>query len=129
MTFFNVVIGYGIIVSVMTTDIDLSKEVVGLNFVLWMIVVSALPLLCIWSNNLRDTLIEQMKTPGQRIKPLLIMLAVVALVWLPLRTLDKEQSAQEKITNIDLPSYGGGCALISAFQLAFGAGAVCLHPL
>jgi KDO II ethanolaminephosphotransferase len=107
MTFFNVVIGYGIIVSVMTTDIDLSKEVVGLNFVLWMIVVSALPLLCIWSNNLRDTLIEQMKTPGQRIKPLLIMLAVVALVWLPLRTLDKEQSAQEKITNIDLPSYGG----------------------
>ncbi|WP_447883280.1 kdo(2)-lipid A phosphoethanolamine 7''-transferase [Serratia fonticola] len=107
MTFFNVVIGYGIIVSVMTTDIDLSKEVVGLSFVLWMIVVSALPLLCIWSNNLRDTLIEQMKTPGQRIKPLLIMLTVVALVWLPLRTLDKEQSAQEKITNIDLPSYGG----------------------
>ncbi len=107
MTFFNVVIGYGIIVSVMTTDIDLSKEVVGLHFVLWMIVVSALPLLCIWRNNLKDTLIEQLQTPGHRVKPLLIMLAVVALVWLPLRTLDKEQSAQEKITNIDLPSYGG----------------------
>ncbi len=29
MTFFNVVIGYGIIAAVMTTDIDLSKEVVG----------------------------------------------------------------------------------------------------
>jgi KDO II ethanolaminephosphotransferase len=29
MTFMNVVIGYGIIASVMTTDIDLSKEVVG----------------------------------------------------------------------------------------------------
>ena len=29
MTFLNVVIGYGIIASVMTTDIDLSKEVVG----------------------------------------------------------------------------------------------------
>ncbi|WP_431224253.1 kdo(2)-lipid A phosphoethanolamine 7''-transferase [Serratia sp. L9] len=107
MTFFNVVIGYGIIVSVMTTDIDLSKEVVGMHFVLWMIVISALPLLCIWRNNLKDTLIEQLKTPGHRIKPLLILLAVVALVWLPLRTLDKEQSAQEKITNIDLPSYGG----------------------
>ncbi|MDI8895854.1 hypothetical protein MJN12_18365 [Salmonella enterica subsp. enterica serovar Montevideo] len=35
MTFLNVVIGYGIIASVMTTDIDLSKEVVGLHFVLW----------------------------------------------------------------------------------------------
>ncbi len=31
MTFLNVVIGYGIIASVMTTDIDLSKEVVGLK--------------------------------------------------------------------------------------------------
>ena len=29
MTFLNVVIGYGIIASVMTTDIDLSREVIG----------------------------------------------------------------------------------------------------
>ncbi|CAI1902706.1 Phosphoethanolamine transferase eptB [Serratia grimesii] len=107
MTFFNVVIGYGIVVSVMTTDIDLSKEVVGLHFVLWMVVLSALPLLCIWKNNLRYTLIEQLKTPGHRVKPLVVLVAVVALVWLPLRMLDNEQSAQEKITNVDLPSYGG----------------------
>ena len=107
MTFFNVVIGYGIVVSVMTTDIDLSKEVVGMHFVLWMVVLSALPLLCIWKNNLRYTLIEQLKTPGHRVKPLVVLVAVVALVWLPLRMLDDEQSAQEKITNVDLPSYGG----------------------
>ena len=49
MTFLNVVIGYGIIASVMTTDIDLSKEVVGLNFILWLIAVSALPLILIWN--------------------------------------------------------------------------------
>lgn len=107
MTFFNVVIGYGIVVSVMTTDIDLSKEVVGLHFVLWMVVLSALPLLLIWKNGLRYTLIEQLKTPGHRIKPLLVLLAVVALVWLPLRMLDDEQSVQEKLANVDLPSYGG----------------------
>ncbi|WON77067.1 kdo(2)-lipid A phosphoethanolamine 7''-transferase [Serratia sp. UGAL515B_01] len=107
MTFFNVVIGYGIIVSVMTTDIDLSKEVIGLYFVLWMIIVSALPLVCIWQNNLRDTLIEQLKTPGQRWQPLLVLLAVVMLVWFPLRMLGKTQSTQERITNIDMPSYGG----------------------
>ena len=63
MTFFNVVIGYGIVVSVMTTDTDLSKEVVGLHFVLWMVALSALPLLLIWKNSLRYTLIEQLKTP------------------------------------------------------------------
>lgn len=107
MAFFNVVIGYGIVASVMTTDVDLSKEVVGMRFVLWMVLVSALPLLLIWRNNLSHTLIEQLKTPGQRLKPALIMLLSVALVWLPIRYFDKLQKVNEEITNIDLPSYGG----------------------
>ncbi|STF42229.1 phosphoethanolamine transferase [Escherichia coli] len=68
MTFLNVVIGYGIIASVMTTDIDLSKEVVGLNFILWLIAVSALPLILIWNNRCRYTLLRQLRTPGQRIR-------------------------------------------------------------
>jgi len=107
MVMFNVVIGYGIIASVMTTDIDLSKEVIGWYFFLWMAVVSVIPLIFIWKNDLRLTLIEQMKTPGQRLIPLAILLAVVALVWLPLRMLDRQQSLNEKLTNVDLPSYGG----------------------
>ncbi|WP_313620041.1 kdo(2)-lipid A phosphoethanolamine 7''-transferase, partial [Pantoea septica] len=107
MAFFNVVIGYGIVASVMTTDVDLSKEVVGLHFVLWMVGVSALPLLMIWRNNLSQTLMEQLRTPGQRLKPALLMLLCVALVWLPIRYFDKLQKANEEITNIDLPSYGG----------------------
>jgi len=107
MVMFNVVIGYGIIASVMTTDIDLSKEVIGWTFFLWIAVVSAIPLILIWKNDLRLTLIEQIKTPGQRLLPFAILLAVVALVWLPLRMLDRQQSLNEKLTNIDLPSYGG----------------------
>ncbi|WP_312631849.1 kdo(2)-lipid A phosphoethanolamine 7''-transferase [Pantoea piersonii] len=107
MAFFNVMIGYGIVASVMTTDVDLSKEVVGLHFVVWMVAVSALPLLMIWRNNLSQTLIEQLRTPGQRVKPMLVMLLCVALVWLPIRYFDKLQKTNEEITNIDLPSYGG----------------------
>ncbi|MCU5773849.1 kdo(2)-lipid A phosphoethanolamine 7''-transferase [Erwiniaceae bacterium BAC15a-03b] len=107
MAFFNVVIGYGIVASVMTTDIDLSKEVVGLQFIAWMVLVSAVPLLMIWCNKLSMTLLEQLKTPGHRLKPVVIMLAAVALTWLPIRYFDHQQSAQEKMTNIDLPSYGG----------------------
>jgi KDO II ethanolaminephosphotransferase len=53
MTFLNVVIGYGIIASVMTTDIDLSREVVGWYLILWLVLVSALPLVLIWSNRCR----------------------------------------------------------------------------
>ncbi len=82
MTFFNVVIGYGIIAAVMTTDIDLSKEVIGLQFIVWTLCVSAMPLAIIWKADLRNTLIEQLKTPGKRIKPVAILLAVVALVAL-----------------------------------------------
>ena len=107
MSFFNVVIGYGIVASVMTTDTDLSKEVIGYHFVLWMVLVSALPMLLIWRNALRMTLIEQLKTPGQRLKPLGLLLLTVALVWLPIRYFDKQQNINEKLTNIDLPSYGG----------------------
>jgi len=107
MSFFNVVIGYGIVASVMTTDTDLSKEVIGYHFLLWMVLVSALPLLLIWRNSLRLTLIEQLKTPGHRLQPVGILLLAVALVWLPIRYFDKQQNINEKLTNIDLPSYGG----------------------
>ncbi|WP_409159790.1 kdo(2)-lipid A phosphoethanolamine 7''-transferase [Pectobacterium sp. B2J-2] len=107
MTFFNVVIGYGIIAAVMTTDIDLSKEVIGFRFFLWMLAVSALPLFLIWKNSLRHTLIEQLKSPGKRLIPLLVLVAVVALVWMPLRYMDNIQSVSERESNVDLPSYGG----------------------
>ena len=107
MAFFNVVIGYGIVASVMTTDTDLSKEVVGYHFVLWMVLVSLIPLALIWWSSLRMTLLEQLKTPGQRIKPLLTLLLALLLTWGPIRYFDKVQSANEKLTNVDLPSYGG----------------------
>ena len=37
----------------------------------------------------------------------MILLLSVALVWLPIRYFDKLQKANEELTNIDLPSYGG----------------------
>lgn len=43
MTFFNVVIGYGIVVSALTFDIDLTKEVFGYPLVLWTILTGILP--------------------------------------------------------------------------------------
>lgn len=63
MTFMNVMIGYGIVASVMTTDIDLSKEVVGWTFVLWLVAVSLLPLIFIWFNRSTDTFWRQLCTP------------------------------------------------------------------
>jgi len=107
MTFLNVVIGYGIIVSVMTTDIDLSKEVIGYKFILWIVLVSALPLYMIWRNTSNDTLIRQLIAPGQRIKNIAIILCTVLLVWGPLRLLGDLQDESEQGTTIDTASYGG----------------------
>lgn len=107
MTFLNVVIGYGIIASVMTTDIDLSKEVVGLHFVLWLIAMSVLPLIFIWSNHCRYTLLRQLRTPGQRFRSAAVVILAGVMVWAPIRLLDVEQKKVERETGIDLPSYGG----------------------
>ncbi|HFZ8994702.1 TPA: kdo(2)-lipid A phosphoethanolamine 7''-transferase [Citrobacter freundii] len=107
MTFLNVVIGYGIIASVMTTDIDLSKEVVGWHFILWLVTVSILPLIFIWSNRCRYSLLRQLRTPGHRFGSLLAVALAGLMVWMPIRLLDIQQKKVERATGIDLPSYGG----------------------
>jgi KDO II ethanolaminephosphotransferase len=48
MTFFNVVIGYGVVQAVLTTDVDLSKEAVGFGLFLWFLVLAAIPLALWW---------------------------------------------------------------------------------
>lgn len=107
MTFMNVVIGYGIIASVMTTDIDLSKEVVGLHFILWLVAVSTLPLLLIWSNRCRYTLVHQIRTPGKRFRSVAIVLLAGLMVWGPIRLLEVKQKNYERTSGVDMPSYGG----------------------
>ena len=48
MTFFNVVIGYGVVQAVLTTDVDLSREAVGFGLFLWFLVLAAMPLALWW---------------------------------------------------------------------------------
>ncbi len=48
MTFFNVVIGYGVVQAVLTTDVDLSKEAVGFGLFLWFAALAVLPLALWW---------------------------------------------------------------------------------
>jgi len=48
MTFFNVVIGYGVVQAVLTTDVDLSKEAVGFGLFLWFFFLAVVPLALWW---------------------------------------------------------------------------------
>ena len=111
MFMYNIIIGYGIIASVLTTtDTDLTSEVVGIWFYLWLLLLGLPPLIIIWLNEGNAGLLIQ----SRRIKSALrgwggVLLAVV-LAWLPIRTLDKAYKAQEHQTNRDMPSYGGTVA-------------------
>lgn len=107
MTFLNVVIGYGIIASVMTTDIDLSKEVVGWHFVVWLVSVSILPLVLIWSNRCRYTLMKQIRTPGMRWRSVAVVLLAGLMVWAPIRLLSMQQRSVERATESIYPAMAG----------------------
>jgi KDO II ethanolaminephosphotransferase len=48
MTFFNVVIGYGVVQAVLTTDVDLSKEAVGFGLFAWFVVLAITPVALWW---------------------------------------------------------------------------------
>ncbi len=73
----------------MTTDIDLSKEVIGWHLILWLVAVSAPPLLFIWSNRCRHTLLRQLRTRASGLNVLIVVLA--GLLSGPIRLLELRQ--------------------------------------
>lgn len=51
MSFFNVVVGYGVIISTLTLDIDLSRESVGLGFLVWVLLTAIPPVYLLWRHD------------------------------------------------------------------------------
>lgn len=70
ISFFDVVIGYGIIISTLTTDIDLSKELISPNVIIWIIGLSILPLALTWLCKKPEKNItqQQKKKSGSKIR-------------------------------------------------------------
>ncbi|QAV23508.1 kdo(2)-lipid A phosphoethanolamine 7''-transferase [Proteus hauseri] len=108
ISFFDVVIGYGIIISTLTTDIDLSKEVISLNTMLWIAGLSILPLVVIWLCKKPDPNLTNTQKKKIWIKNTTIMVVIALAVFAYLKTLDSRQKAYEIRNNLDLPSYSGG---------------------
>lgn len=107
MLVFNVIIGYGIVASVMTTDMDLSKEVLSSWFYIWVAVIGIPPLAIIWISRCSGDLLQQFKQGKDGFKAGIVILIGLALSWGPIRYLEHKYKAQEHFTNIDMPSYGG----------------------
>ncbi|HMS25881.1 MAG TPA: kdo(2)-lipid A phosphoethanolamine 7''-transferase [Burkholderiaceae bacterium] len=78
MSIFNVVIGYGVVQAVLTTDVDLSKEAVGVGLMVWFATLALVPLLLWWRY---VHVVRQSSVAGSaRIKQLTVRL-VFALIF------------------------------------------------
>ena len=77
MTFFNVVIGYGVVQAVLTTDVDLSKEAVGVGLIVWFVALALIPLALWWRYVLVDR--NPLSSWAMRFKQIGAQLALVAL--------------------------------------------------
>lgn len=107
MIFFNVDIGYGIIASVMATDsLDLSKESVGWHFMLWVVLVSVLPVLMLWLTPMPEASLR-IKNGKAFLRRAGVMLAAAACCWVPLKVMGDHQDQQDKQNNRMMASYGG----------------------
>lgn len=107
MTFFNVVIGYGIVASLFTTDIDLSKDVVGVQFLGWVVVMGGIPAALVWRTTAHGGLRQQLQDPWRALRGACTVMACVLVAWAPLRFVQNESKQEETRTNRDMPSYGG----------------------
>ncbi len=99
MTFFNVVIGYGVVQAVLTTDVDLSKEAVGVGLLLWFLALAVIPLALWWRYvHVRRKPVSSWKVRWQQIggQVGLVLLFAVAFAVIAQRV-NSDPSAAESI--------------------------------
>ena len=105
--FYNVLIGYGIIVSVLAINDDLSKESVGYIFVLWMLTLVIIPLYMIWKPKLENTFYTLIKDKHKRKRWISLCLFIILFAGLPFWGMNKYQRAENIKQERTMASYGG----------------------
>jgi len=108
MTLFKVVIGYGIMISVLTTDLDLNSESVGYAFFLWLIPTALLPILLIWRVKLRSHLHGLMRSLPSFCMAVSRLCLALVLVIAPLKHLEAAEESGSTLR--DAPDAAGELA-------------------
>ncbi|HDU8495583.1 TPA: DUF1705 domain-containing protein, partial [Morganella morganii] len=102
--FYDVIIGYGILVSTLATDsVELSQEAVGGHFYLWFSLLSVPALFLIWSA--KKTSIQT--ASRRRALALFTFIVIPVLIFGYLKLADANQKKIEMNGSIDVSSYGG----------------------
>lgn len=108
MSFFNVVIGYGVIVSTLTLDTDLNGEALGHEFFLWFILIGLLP--CLWlcftrlKNDVYSNQWHGIRVFAKKLVPAMCMLLVLNI---SIKTIVKLTKDQARNNNQYTASVGG----------------------
>jgi KDO II ethanolaminephosphotransferase len=99
MTFFNVVIGYGVVQAVLTTDVDLSKEAVGLGLFVWFVALAVVPLALWW----RFVLVHRKPVSGlfewskSGFKKVLLLLLTASVFSFIAKRVNSDQASQSSV--------------------------------
>lgn len=108
MTFFNVVIGYGVIVSTLTLDTDLNSETLGYQFFLWFTLMGLAPCIWLWLLKLTNTTYAK-PWPGIGAfgKGALPIIGTLLVLNLSIKTIVKLTEDQARKNNQYTASVGG----------------------
>lgn len=106
MHFFNIVIGYGVIISTLSlADAELSKELLDSWFYLWLVTLSALPLWMIWRNKSTDTLLTRFAQKETRLSSALLSVLLPICILLPLELMHRIHKQHDIKGDVDMPRY------------------------
>lgn len=106
MTFFNVVIGYGVVVSTLTLDADLNTEAVGYKFFLWLTFTGLAPCLWLWLTRLTSTTYSNMQMKSIA-KSWLLILGALLVCNLSIKTIIAITEDHARKNNQYTASIGG----------------------
>lgn len=96
MTFYHVVIGYGVIVSLFHTDAELSSEVIGKKLFLWLALTALVPIWLLWRTHISSSLTLSLRHWKKTLASIVALVILLALVVLPLKQLEKIGFAQKQ---------------------------------
>lgn len=108
MTFFNVVIGYGVIVSTLTLDTDLTNEALGHKFFLWFALMGLAPCIWLWLLKLTHTSYSKPRAGvSVFVKGLLPIIGTLLVLNISIKTIVKLTEDQARKNNQYTASIGG----------------------
>jgi KDO II ethanolaminephosphotransferase len=102
MSVFNVVIGYGVMLAVLTTEFNLSRESVGWHFLVWLIPTAVVPVAMIWITRLSHTTLAELRRATSFWRPLAHLMLICMMLKISLDGLqahDARQTGTQEMAN------------------------------